>query len=61
MKEFVLLTERKNTKQKELADPKTSLPLLEKKKANDEIYEMCRLIQKIKDEIKNKYNSSIIK
>jgi hypothetical protein len=42
VKEFVLLTERKNTKQKELADPKTSLPLMEKKKANDEIYEMCR-------------------
>jgi hypothetical protein len=56
VKEFVLLTERKNSKQKELANPTTSLALMEKKKANDEIYEMCRKIQSIKDEIKNKYN-----
>jgi len=41
IKQFVLLTEQKTRKQKELDDPKNGSPLMEKKKLNDEIYKMC--------------------
>ena len=61
MKDFVLMTDQKNQKQKELDDPTNNSSWDAKKRLNDQIYNMGYKIHEIKKEINDKYNQNIIK
>ena len=61
VKQFVILTDQKIQKQKELDDPSNNSSWDAKKRLNDQIYNMGYNIHEIKKEINDKYNQNIIK
>ena len=61
IKQFVILTDQKIQKQKELDDPSNNSSWDTKKRLNDQIYNIGYNIHEIKKEINDKYNQNIIK